>query len=68
MITLTIPITGMSCGGCANSVRDALEKIPGVSEAQVIVGSARVTYDPATTTPDSLGAAVTRAGFVPVSV
>jgi len=67
MVTLTIPITGMSCGGCASSVRNALTAIPGVIDAQVKVGAATVSYDPALTDPDALKQAVTRAGYVPVA-
>lgn len=63
MVKLTIPIIGMSCGGCVNSVRNALSKIPGVEDAQVQVGTATVTYDPARTTPEALRSAVTRAGY-----
>ena len=63
MSSLTIPITGMSCGGCVNSVRAALAKVPGVVEAQVTVGSATISYDPARTSPDVLRGAVAKAGY-----
>lgn len=63
MSTLTIPITGMTCGGCVNSVRKVLTTIAGVQQAQVQIGSASVTYDPALTTPDALRGAIVRAGF-----
>ena len=63
MQSLTIPITGMSCGGCVNSIRNALSKIPGVKEAQVKIGAATVTYDPALTNPEALRGAITRAGY-----
>ena len=28
-------LTGMSCGGCVNSVKNALQKFPGVEKAEV---------------------------------
>ena len=63
MSSLTIPITGMSCGGCVNNVKTALAKVSGVIEAQVKVGSATVTYDPARTSPDVLRGAIAQAGY-----
>ncbi len=63
MTTLTIPIAGMTCGGCVNSVRNALTTIAGVQQAEVRVGSAAVTYDAALTNPEALRGAIVRAGF-----
>ena len=63
MLTLTIPIAGMTCGGCVNGVRNALSNSVGVQDAQVQIGSATVTYDPALTTPDVLRGAIAHAGF-----
>ena len=63
MLSLTIPITGMTCGGCVNSVRNALSKVAGVQDVQVKVGAATVTYDPALTNPESIRAAIARAGY-----
>ena len=63
MLSLTIPITGMTCGGCVSRVRNALSKITGVQEAQVTVGAATVTYDPALTSPEALRGAVAHAGY-----
>ena len=65
MTTLTVPITGMSCGGCVAGVKAALSKIPGVAEADVRVGEARVQYDPARTNPDAIRGAITTAGYEP---
>jgi copper chaperone len=65
MNSLTIPIAGMSCGGCVNSIRNALSTIPGVSDAQVKVGEATVKYDPAITNPEALRGVITRAGYTP---
>jgi copper chaperone CopZ len=63
MQSLTIPITGMSCGGCVNSIRNALSKIPGVTDAQVKIGTAIITYDPALTNPEALRRVITQAGY-----
>ena len=63
MSTLTIPITGMTCNGCVNSVRTALSSVPGVADAQVKVGTATVTYDPALTNPEAMRGVITRAGY-----
>ena len=63
MNTLTMPITGMNCGGCVNGVRNALSTISGVHDAQVMIGVASVTYDPALTNPEALRGAITRAGY-----
>ena len=47
--TLTLPITGMTCAGCARRVETALSEAPGVSAASVnfALEEARVTADPA---------------------
>ena len=63
MQSLTIPITGMSCAGCVNSVRNAFSKVPGVTDVQVTVGAATVTYEPKLTNPDALRRTVTEAGY-----
>jgi copper chaperone CopZ len=66
MQRISIPIAGMSCGGCVRAVREALSKVPGVQVGKVTVGSAEVTFDPAVTTPVALRAAVARAGYEPL--
>lgn len=65
METLVLKISGMACGGCANSVTKALLAIDGVSEAEVshVEASAKVQYDPARTTAEKLRAAVEAAGY-----
>lgn len=67
MQRISIPIAGMSCGGCVNNVRNALARIPGVQVEQVTVGSATVAYDPAATSPEALRAAIVRAGYKPLA-
>lgn len=65
MHQMTIPIGGMSCGGCVRNVRQALGRLPGVSVESVTVGSATVSYDPAVTDHDTILSAITRAGYAP---
>ena len=62
--TIALNITGMTCDTCAVHVREALEKVPGVREAQVSypAGTAQVTLQ--TETPvETLIAAVTASGY-----
>ena len=58
----TIKIKGMRCGHCVNSTKQALEKLPGISEVTVDLqkGEARYTGD-----VDSriVKEAITRIGF-----
>ena len=64
---LVIPIAGMSCGGCARAVREALSKVPGVRVEAVTPGKAVVEFDPARTSPEALRAAISRAGYQPLA-
>jgi Cu+-exporting ATPase len=63
--TLTIPVSGMTCAGCSSRVQRALEKAAGVSAANVnlMTNSATVDYDPLTTTPERLVAAIRQTGY-----
>ena len=47
--TVTLPVTGMTCGGCENAVTRVLARLPGVSEAVASHREAtvRVTFDAA---------------------
>ncbi len=67
MQRISIPIAGMSCGGCVSNVRNALARLPGVQVEQVKVGSAIVAYDPAVTSPDAIRAAIAGAGYTPTA-
>lgn len=42
MSTTTVTVMGMSCGGCASSVREEIGDIPGVSTVDVDLGSGTV--------------------------
>jgi len=62
MTTETITISGMSCDGCVTGVRRAMERL-GISDAEVEIGRARVTYDPARLTHADIVEAIEDAGF-----
>ena len=68
MRSLSIQVDGMSCGHCVAAVRGALEAIPGVVVEKVEVGSARVGYDPATTSPERVAHAIRDEGYTPTSL
>lgn len=68
MTQITIPIQGMSCGGCVRNVQQALGGLPGVRVDAVTVGSASVSYDPSVTDRDAIFASITRAGYTPQKV
>jgi copper chaperone len=65
MQTLNFDISGMTCGGCAGSVKRALSKLPGVSQVEVSLqpGSAAVTVDPDHITADQIASALTSLGY-----
>lgn len=58
----TFIISGMSCGGCVNSLTRVLKTVPGVEPLKVEVGKATLRLDAAVTT-ETVRAAVDRAGF-----
>lgn len=62
MATVTLKISGMTCGGCVRSVENALKRVKGVQSAQVDLktGVARVEGDMGAT---DLVAAAEAAGF-----
>ncbi|NVN49550.1 heavy metal-associated domain-containing protein [Mycolicibacterium hippocampi] len=45
MSSTTITVAGMSCGGCASSVRAELSAIPGVVDVTIDVSNGTVTID-----------------------
>jgi copper chaperone len=60
-----IKINGMTCTGCVNSVKNVLEKIPGVDSADVSLEQKQATiqYDAATTGVNQFKNAIEDAGF-----
>ena len=66
---LELPVAGMACGGCAASVREALEGLGAVAGAEVDHegGWARIRYYPERADADDLIGAIEAAGYtVPV--
>jgi copper chaperone len=65
MNTIQLSVTGMTCGGCVNSVHKVLTALPGVQSAEVTLspGQARVVYDPDRVAPAALLQAIIDAGF-----
>lgn len=63
--TLELPITGMTCTNCANTIQRRLKKTDGVLDANVNFASekASVTYAPGAITRADLVAAVRQAGY-----
>ena len=65
MERVTLEVKGMSCGHCVAAVRKALVGLPGVGEVEVTLDPprAKVTYDPAKTTPESMAKVVEEEGY-----
>ncbi len=65
MEEITLSVTGMTCGGCVNSVHKVLTALPGVQSADVTLtpGQARVVYDATRVDRAAMVAAVVDAGY-----
>ncbi|BAH39945.1 MAG TPA: Cu(2+)-exporting ATPase [Gemmatimonas aurantiaca] len=65
METVRIPVSGMTCAACSSRVQRALQKQPGVADANVnlMMKSATVTFDPAAVSPESLIATIEDTGY-----
>lgn len=63
--TITLVVTGMTCGHCVMATRKSLASVPGVSDVAVTLDPPRavVTYDPAKAGVERLEAAVREAGY-----
>lgn len=62
---VVLPVEGMTCGGCAISVKAALKGLKGVREAKVDVdkGEAVITYAEGEVTVDQMVRAINSTGF-----
>lgn len=67
MTSLTLSITGMTCGHCVAAVSSALKGVDGVQVEDVRIGSARVQYDESKVSPAQLARVVTEEGYVAVA-
>ena len=65
MQTVTLEITGMTCGGCVRSVTNVLKAQDGVAKAEVSLENknAVVEFDPGKVQVDQLKRSVVEAGF-----
>jgi Cu+-exporting ATPase len=63
--TRTLEVTGMTCAACSARVQRALERTPGVRDANVnlMTGAATVSFDPAAVAAERLLEAVREAGY-----
>ena len=63
--TTEVPVQGMDCGGCVNTVRRAISDLPGVHTVEVFLAGERaeVAFDPARTNLDAIRDAVRQAGY-----
>ncbi len=63
MSVRTIEIDGMNCNHCVMAVKKGLEALDGVSEADVEVGKASVTFDESIVQDSDLNDAIVQTGF-----
>jgi copper chaperone CopZ len=63
--TELIKVTGMTCGGCVNSLTRALKSVQGVEGVQIdlATGDTQVQYVESLTSPIQLRSAVENAGY-----
>lgn len=65
LTTTIIPIKGMTCMGCVNSVKTVLEKLPGVNNVVVSLEDAQATiqHQVGSPTHEDFKCAIEDAGF-----
>lgn len=65
MQTIILTITGMTCGGCVNSVTRVLKELPGINQVLVTLlpSQAKISFDENLVSVNVLSAAVQKAGF-----
>lgn len=65
METLNLTVTGMSCMGCVNSVKNLLGALPGVTRIDIDLASGKVDigYDSAAVQPEQLRQAIEDGGY-----
>jgi mercuric ion binding protein len=63
--TVTLDVQNMTCAACPITVKKALERVPGVTDAKVDFDrkTASVSFDPDKTSPAALTKATTDAGY-----
>lgn len=63
MAQAKLQMEGMSCMHCVTRVKQALDALEGVSDSDVQVNEATVTYDESKVSKKDLEAAVQKAGY-----
>jgi copper chaperone len=58
-------VTGMTCGGCENAVKRALQQVPGIHDvsASHLANEVNVTFDEATVTPKTIRERIEALGY-----
>jgi copper chaperone CopZ len=69
METLTLNVTGMTCGGCESAVKRGLARLEGVGEVAASHADARVaiTFDPSRVSPEEIKARIGAMGYTVAS-
>lgn len=64
---VTIPVSGMTCGGCVDKVTGKLQAVTGVKKVDVNLEKrrARITFDAGKVTPKALAGVIKDAGYEP---
>lgn len=60
---LRLPVTGMTCQACARTIERALERVPGLAQAEVNYGSRTATVELGEASPAAVRAAIEAAGY-----
>ncbi len=65
MNTLTLTVTGMSCMGCVNSVKNLVSALPGIAGIEIDLASGRVEvkHDPALSDAGAIRASIEDGGY-----
>ena len=65
METLTLTVTGMTCGGCENAVKRGLARLEGVGDVAASHAEEKVTvtFDPARVTPEQIRSRIGAMGY-----
>jgi copper chaperone len=65
--TITLPVTGMKCGGCETNVVNKLNTIAGIKSVQASSkdNKVEVAFEKEKTDLDAIKAAITAAGYFP---
>jgi copper chaperone CopZ len=63
--TIELHVTGMTCEGCENTVKEAVNKVDGVtsSEASHVAELTTISYDTTLTDVDKLSAVINELGY-----